>query len=81
MSQCAIEWGLQAAQRDTPQDFPVRPIAENVFGMLIVTARRTADVNQKQELAFGLWPEGLAISMKNGFFEPSNLALMDSWRT
>jgi predicted phage tail protein len=40
-----------------------------------VAAWQQANVNQKQELAKGLFPDGLMFSMENKFFEPANEAI------
>lgn len=41
----------------------------------LVDAWQKANVNQKQELARGLFPEGLLFSMESKFFEPRNVRL------
>ena len=46
----------------------------------LVKAWKNATVNQRQELANGLFPEGLAFSNEKKFFEPSNTVLNDMSR-
>jgi hypothetical protein len=46
----------------------------------LVTAWRKANVNQKQELANGLFDGGLVYGPSRGFFEPRNIAVTDLFR-
>ena len=46
----------------------------------LVRAWKSATVNQRHELAKGLFPEGLAFSDEKKFFEPSNAVLNDMSR-
>jgi hypothetical protein len=41
----------------------------------LVAAWNKANANQKQELAKGLFPEGLVFSNKRRFFEPQNVSV------
>jgi hypothetical protein len=41
-----------------------------------VNAWKNAEIKQKQELQWALFPEGLTYSRTNRFFEPANVSLM-----
>ncbi len=43
----------------------------------LVAAWKNGTVNQKQELAKGLFPDGLVFSEETKFFEPRNKVLID----
>ena len=45
----------------------------------LVAAWRNGTVNQKQELAKGIFPEGLVFSHEKQFFEPANIELIGMW--
>jgi hypothetical protein len=44
----------------------------------LVKAWRTGGVQQRQELAFSLYPDGLRYSPETKYFEPHNILLMNS---
>jgi hypothetical protein len=46
----------------------------------LVKAWRNGSVQQRQELAFSLYPDGLVFSRETFFFEPRNVLLMKSMR-
>jgi hypothetical protein len=46
----------------------------------LVKAWRTGNVQQRQELAFSLYPDGLVYSRELRYFEPRNVLLMQAMR-
>jgi nitric oxide reductase activation protein len=60
------------SEKNTLQDLMQQAQAQLID---FVGAWRKGSLNQRQELALGLFPEGLAYSHKNKFFEPQNTEL------
>jgi hypothetical protein len=45
----------------------------------LVKAWRNGTVQQRQELAWSLYPDGLVFSRETQYFEPRNTFLMNAW--
>ena len=48
--------------------------------MDLAKARKNGSVQQRQELAFSLYPDGLVYSGETRYFEPRNVLLMQATR-